>query len=208
VYGREYGGRDLTFEASGGLIHGTLVLQDRETDSYWPIMAGRSIFGKLAGTDMKELAVARKVRWRDWRSEYPDTGVLSVDGREHQASGYDRYFASAEGFRGLEAADRRLQTKAPVYAFRIDGQPFAVAHATFFGGRSFDVRGSKLFFHRSPNAPLFESTVAVRMDTDDCSFDAASAGFSPAGCATPLTGFDTFWYSWSLNNPETAVVTP
>ena len=206
MYGRTLEGQDLTFEASGGLIHGTLVLQDRETDSYWPIMAGRSVAGELDGTRLPELAVASKRRWADWRDEHPDTLVLSVDGAEDAPPGYRDYLSSQEGFRGLTAEDDRLPTKAPIFAFRIDGRAVAAPHAGFAGGRSFRTSGERIWLYRRADALLLESSTAFRMlpgrDEAACPFDAERLAF-PAGCAEPLPGFDTFWYSWSNNNPGT-----
>ena len=205
MYGRTLDGQDLTFEASGGLIHGTLVLQDRETDSYWPIMAGRSVEGELDGTELPELAVARKRTWAEWRAEHPDTLVLSVDGAEDAPPRYQDYFASGDGFRGIAATDDRLQTKTPIFAFRLEGRAVAAPYGAFEGGRMFETGGERIWLHRATDAELFESTSAFRMraaPARGCEFDASRARF-PEGCAEPLPGFDTFWYSWSLNNPGT-----
>lgn len=35
MYGRDYEGKTLQFEPSGGLANGALILQDKETDTYW-----------------------------------------------------------------------------------------------------------------------------------------------------------------------------
>ena len=204
MYGRTIGEQDLTFEASGGLIHGTLVLQDRETDSYWPIMAGRSVEGRLDGTTLPELAVARKRTWGEWRRAHPDSLVLSVGGAEDAPESYEKYFASDEGFRGLAAPDDRLPTKAPIFAFRLDERPLAAPYDAMIGGCEFESAGVRVFLYRAPDAPLFESTSAFRLTSTDeaCAFEAAARSF-PDDCAVPLPGFDTFWYSWSLNNPGT-----
>ena len=55
MYSRSYAGQELRFEASGGLINRSLVMQDKETDSYWAIMKGRSVGGTLAGTQLAEI---------------------------------------------------------------------------------------------------------------------------------------------------------
>ena len=55
MYGREYAGRELRFEASGGLLNAALVMQDKETGSYWAIMEGESLAGDYAGTRLEEL---------------------------------------------------------------------------------------------------------------------------------------------------------
>ncbi len=49
MYSRDYEGKTLKFEPSGGLVNGALILQDKETDTYWSIMEGKAIEGKLSG---------------------------------------------------------------------------------------------------------------------------------------------------------------
>ena len=43
VYDRQYDDETLSFEASGALKDGALVMRDRETDSWWSIMAAEAI---------------------------------------------------------------------------------------------------------------------------------------------------------------------
>ena len=102
----------MRFEASGGLINSSLVMQDKETDSYWSIMEGESIAGEFDGTKLKELPVTHKVRWKDWVALHPETLILSLNGREDvRRNVYDEYLKSDQGFRGARAVDKRLKTK-------------------------------------------------------------------------------------------------
>lgn len=206
MYDRQYGDRELTFEASGGLIKSSLVLQDRETDSYWAIMRGESLHGELQGTPLREIAQNRKMTWGDWKARHPNTLVLSVNGEEDTEEVYDSYFESEEGFRGSLAEDTRLSTKAPVFAFRLGGMPHAVAYDRIVGGRSFETNGEQLFLYRAPSDGLHDSTRAFIGALNDCEFDPSTDGFSGGDCPQPLAGFDTFWYNWSLNNPDTALL--
>ena len=218
MYDRNVLDRELTFEASGGLVNGTLVLQDRETDSYWPIMHGRSFHGALQGTPLRELTVNDKVRWRDWRARHPDTRVLSVGGVEDQEPRYDKYFASPEGFRGLVAHDDRLATKQPIFAFRLDGQPYAARYEDFIGGRVFRVGGVGVFLYRADGVDLRDASAAylsphyatpatgIPGPVAGCRFDAQGKRYEGADCPARIAGFDTFWYSWSLNNPDTRLL--
>ncbi len=207
MYDRRYDGKVLTFEASGGLINSSLVLQDRETDSYWAIMRAKSLNGELAGTPMKEIAVNRKMTWKNWREAHPDTLVLSVNGVEDQAQGYDQYFSSSQGFRGSRAEDARLSTKAPIFAFRINNHPYAVSYDSIIGGQDFDIGDSRVFFYRSESDGLHDSTLAYIGDMHtDCEFEMTLGSFTGTDCPVPLIGFDTFWYNWSLNNPDTELL--
>jgi len=207
VYDRRYGDKVLTFEASGGLLNSSLVLQDRETDSYWPIMHGKSLSGTLAGTEMKEIAVNQKMTWVRWRSEHPDTLVLSVNGIEDQENAYDHYFQSAEGFRNTQAEDKRLETKTPIFAFRLADKPYAVRYSDIVGGRRFQLDDQVAYLHRGVADGLLDSTVAyIGRSDSNCSFIEKTDSIAGVECDTPLKGFDTFWYNWSLNNPGTELL--
>ncbi len=220
MYDREYKGKTINFEASGGLINSSLVMQDFETDSYWAIMSGEAIAGVFKGTRLAELPVGEKLRWKEWVKKHPNTLVLSVNGKEEGVNAYGRYFNDSEGFRGQGAKDKRLKTKEPIFAFKFSGKPYAAAHAAFEEGKTFQLGEEVLFLYRRKGAEIFESTVAYLSKTgfekteegwvereSGCRFDPAAGAFSGAGdCAQRQTGFDTFWYNWSLNNAATDVL--
>lgn len=223
MYGREYQGKKLNFEASGGLVHSSLVMQDRETDTYWAIMSGTAIRGKLTGTKLEELPVGEKMQWKDWVKKHPDTQVLSVGGLEDlQRNPYAGYFRSSQGFRGERARDKRLKTKEPIFSFHLQGESYAVAHKIVEGGKSFVLGSLKLFFYRPRKADMFQSTAAfisknkgfefqngswVDLDSG-CKFNPDTGAFEgeAATCAERIPGFDTFWYNWSLANPDTKLL--
>ena len=50
MYARSYAGKEYSFEPSGGLIDGALVMQDFETNSYWYIMTQEAVSGAAKGT--------------------------------------------------------------------------------------------------------------------------------------------------------------
>ena len=222
MYGRKYGGRELRFEPSGGLIHAALVMRDRETGSYWPIMTARAESGSLKGTPLQEQPVSAKMPWGEWKRLHPDTGVLSVDGVEHvDSSPYDRYFASDSGYRNAIAKDKRLATKEPVWAFELAGRRFAVPFRTFEGGRAFSLAGQWIFLYRPKGASVYASTQAwisaARFRQVDGAWIHESSGGhlntargafvgAPPGDPRALPGLDTFWYVWSLTHPDTEVV--
>ncbi len=205
VYDRKYGDRELNFEASGALWNASLIMRDRETDSWWSIMTSSAIGGELDGSELVELPISEKATWADWSGRYPDTLVLSVDGVEHEPENhYDNYFASGDTFRDLVVDDDRLEPKTPIYSFFLGDQPIAVPHSAFEGGRLFALEGGrKVFLHRAPGSPMFASSRAwlleppalsgienpveiLRLLTED-------GGQS----ATEIGGFDTFWYNWA-----------
>ena len=146
MYSRSYAGRELHFEASGGLVNSSLVMQDRETDTYWSIMKGSATAGPLRGTPLVELPGSEKTRWDDWVARHPDTKVLSADGREHTKDVYADYWSDPRGFRGQRAKDRRLATKVPIFAFERAGEHYAVEHERIEGGRAVKVPDGSVLF--------------------------------------------------------------
>lgn len=213
VYGRTVGDTTLEFEASGALMSASLVMRDRQTDSWWSIMTSDAIGGPLEGTDLRELPVGEKTTWGQWRRRHPDTLVLSVNGAEHvERNPYDSYFGSEQTFRNLAVADDRLPAKAPVYSFWLGGKPWAAPHEVFAGGRLFEIgeTGRRLLLYRRPKAPIYESSEAWLVDAAD------AARASPRRLAErlrdskvagePIAGFDTFWYTWVAVQEETGLM--
>jgi len=223
VYDREYKGRELRFEASGGLIADSLVMVDKETGSFWSTLGGVSLSGEYEGARLKQVAVSEKIEWQDWVARYPDTLVLSVDGVEHvRVNAYARYLGSSWGFRGSRAEDHRLGTKDSVFGFQRDGRAFAVPFEAFEDGVVFEVDEQKVFLYRPRDVEIFYSTLAF-VDTgrgfdrleggwthldSGSRFDPARASFlgEKAGEVQRLKGFDTFWFNWSMTHPDTEVL--
>ncbi len=203
-------------------MNASLVMRDFETDSYWAIMQGKSIAGEFKGTLLKELPFGKKAMWKDWLKEYPNTVVLSVNGQEDGRHDYQRYFSSPEGFRGSVAKDTRLRTKEPIFTFHWQEQSYAIPHSAIEGGKAFDLGEIKLFLYRPKGAAIFHSTTVYQSagssfnnvdgvwihDKSNCKFNLENERFegNEAACPQRFEGFDTFWYNWSLNNPETKLL--
>lgn len=209
MYDREFGDRQLNFEASGALWQASLVMRDRETDSWWSIMTSRAIGGELDGAELIELPYSEKTTWGEWRARHPDSLVLSVGGRQHERRNpYDEYFASGRTFRGLKIKDRRLAAKEPIYGFFLGGKPYVVPHSAVEGRRLFEVGGARLLFYRQPGAEMFASTRAWRAPVESAGAvdvlppdeELEAAGFLPVG------GIDTFWYNWAAVNKNSEIL--
>ena len=215
VYGRDVGDRELNFEASGALMDASLIMRDRETDSWWSIMTSDAIGGELGGTDLEVLAVGQKATWKEWRKKHPDTLVLSVEGEEHvENNPYDNYFASEGTFRDLEVEDRRLEPKAPVFSFWYNDEAWAVPHDEYKGGRIFEVEGldgKRLFLYRTRRGPIYESSRAYLVSEAVASVYKPKELLAMIDSGTTvgikaLPGFDTFWYTWVAVNQDTHLI--
>ena len=203
-------------------MNATLVMQDFETDSYWSIMTNEAIEGEKKGTKLRELPVSSKVQWKEWVKKHPNTLVLSVDGKEDARTSYISYFNSPEGFRGIKTTDQRLENKEPIFTFEYRNKKYAVANEIIEGGKVFDLGNMRILLYRPKNAEIFYSTIAYQtkslgfskvengwMEIDSkCVFDIETESFSKSGtnCPERFNGFDTFWYTWSLNNPDTELL--
>jgi hypothetical protein len=220
VYDRRVDGRELHFEPSGVLMDGSIVMQDKETDSYWPLLQEKSLYGPLKGQSLTRVPGAVKVRYSDWVKEHPDTLVWSLYGQQHlEPNPMAHYLASDSGYRGLEAEDTRLPTKEPVFGFARAERRYAVTAKAVEGGRVFSLGSEAVFLYRPEDASLNDSTRAfvsrqgferrgsawVEKDSG-ARFDPAEGRFPGPGAPEPLEGFDTFWYVWSLNWPGTQLL--
>ncbi|MEM8962494.1 MAG: DUF3179 domain-containing (seleno)protein [Acidobacteriota bacterium] len=205
VYDRRVDGKEIELEASGALMQASLVMRDRQTDSWWPIMTGEALAGPLEGQPLTELQVSEKATWADWKTRYPHTTVLSVEGREHvENNPYDNYFTSEGTFRGLEIDDERLPPKTPIFAFWLDGKEWAVPHRAIEGGVMLDAGNQRVFIERATGAAIFASSHGWRVETGS-DIDAARAALAQNELE-PLEGFDTFWYSWVAVHAETELL--
>ncbi len=211
VYGRKVGDKELNFEASGALMDASLIMRDRETDSWWSIMTSDSIGGPLDGADLEVLPYSEKETWGEWKAKHPDTVILSVDGVEHELNNpYDNYFESEGTFRDLEISDKRLKPKENIFSFWLDGRPYAVAHAAIEGGGLFDVGQKKLLFYRPAGASFYLSSTAWIVDptwaAGRSAEELARSVTDGRGEAERLNGFDTFWYNWVAVNENSELL--
>lgn len=207
----------MNFEASGGLKNASLIMQDQQTDTYWSIMEGKAVAGELDGEKLVELPVGEKLQWKDWRAKHPETLALSVRGREDAGDGYRDYFQSSGGFRGVEAKDDRLETKTPIFAFHRGDRAYGAAQDAIEGGAVYELDdGAFVFLFRGSGSSMFASTRAFissegfeekagvwSENRSGARFDRVSGEFPGV---ESLGGFDTFWYNFSLNNPETSLL--
>jgi hypothetical protein len=220
VYDREYDDAVLTFEASEELKGAALVMRDRETGSLWSIMAGAAVEGEMAGEELHETALGFKTTWGEWLAEHPDTRVLSVGGRTHERENvYADYLGSEKTFGDIGTSDDRLPAKTPIFAFRWEGEPYAVSHDRLDGGILWHPEGEGdgrpvILIHRDSDVPTAVSTRAAILPSEiqrtDDPEGLASKLDDRLEAGTPgvsrLPGFDTYWYTWSAQNPGTILI--
>jgi hypothetical protein len=90
VYDPRLDGRRFTFGVSGLLYKQNLLFFDRETDTLWSQIKGQAVTGPLAGSSLRLLPVAMTT-WGSWKTEHPETVVLSFQTGYKRDYGLDPY---------------------------------------------------------------------------------------------------------------------
>jgi hypothetical protein len=119
----------------------------------------------------------------------------------------------------VSARDERLETKAQIFAFLREGRPHAIDHRGAAGGKAYKLKDDHwVFVYRGRGDELFRGTAAFQSASgfekrngtwveigSGARFDTENRDFA-GGRVERLNGFDTFWYNWSLTNPDTKLL--
>ncbi len=130
VLDRRAAGRTLTFESSGAIWRGVLVLRDRETGTYWAPASGRALSGTLAGEALAVIPAAVTTA-EAWRELYPSTLCLETGELTAVSLRLRLYAVSGrEGHSAGKTKDSRFAPKATVLfvAGRNTTLAFAATH--------------------------------------------------------------------------------
>jgi hypothetical protein len=222
VQGFERG--ETTFGVSGRLINNNLVMYDRATETWWPQILATSIPGPWNATPpTRSLREFRLIwtTWQQWRTQHPETVVLSTD--TGHARNYERdpyggynppsgYYQSDRLLFSVTNDDDRFQRKTVVMGARTpDG-----AVAFHKGG----LREKHLVRGELGTVPVLAvydpryDTGYVYLNPDERAYTAdagtvvASDGTPHDPDALPLTRvhtFDAMWFAWAAYYPETSV---
>ena len=75
MYARQVKNRTLTLFVAGRLLGNNLVMQDRETESYWSHMLGEAEAGPLKGEKLQQIS-AVLTDWQSWSEHHPEGTVV------------------------------------------------------------------------------------------------------------------------------------
>ena len=89
VHERKVEGSDepLELRVSGAVLHGNLIMFDKETNTRWLQETGNAIDGQQKGKALKELDKENwkaNVRWDVWFKQHPDSELLFCSHCEHE----------------------------------------------------------------------------------------------------------------------------
>jgi thiol-disulfide isomerase/thioredoxin len=225
----EHAGRVLHMDTPG-VYNGTIILQDRETGTFWAPFSGRALEGPLAGQRLDRLPLLI-THWDDWLTRHPETDVIWA--RPSLRSGHGSWYAPgkwgivSEMGATLETWDSRLPENTLVYGVE-DGNGKAYPLTTVEahqgvvndevgktpvvvvarGGLEvvgFERRlGSRLLTFRP--SPLPE---AVMVDSDTGSLwsleGEAIRGPLRGARLKALDGYGVEWHVWFAYHPETEI---
>jgi Protein of unknown function (DUF3179) len=90
AFDRRVDGQVLDFGISGYLRKSTLVMWDRQTESWWQQATGEGIVGELAGKQLTGLPMA-VIAYADFAAAFPEAEILTENTGAHLEYGYNPY---------------------------------------------------------------------------------------------------------------------
>lgn len=188
-----------TLGVSGKLVNSNLIMYDRESDSYWPQIAGTAITGPHTGDQLEEFPVTWTT-WERWKTVHPDTRVLSRDTgffRNYTVSGdpYGSYVDEGGYYTDTSIIfppnheDTRLHPKEVVVGIRdSERNATAVTKKTLRERKVMDVElGDRtVTLTYLPDLDFYEARYS---DTDEW-----------------INAFDAMWFAWAGYYPETSLI--
>ncbi len=130
AFDRRLDGQVLEFGVSSLLHNSDLVMYDRQTESLWQQITGEAFAGKSRGSQLVSLPLSM-MTWAQWRSEYPQGQVLTVDkinSDRYMKDAYGDYAESEKLYMPVSATDARLHPKRVIFGLEIGDQAIAVDH--------------------------------------------------------------------------------
>lgn len=227
VFDRRVGDQTLTFGNTGGLYESDLLMYDRETDSFWFQVGGEAIVGTLTGSRLT-LLPSLLVPWKEWRTLYPHSLVLSQDTGFLRPYGSDPFLdydrlGTPPGF-PIHRTDDRLDPKEKVLGLNLGEMPRAYSLTRLGDGVVMDtLNGHPLVIFSERNGPAgaaFVPNIASRPLTFALEAGAFKdretgsqwdlAGRAVAGPLlgqqlTPIPARNTYWFAWVAAFPQTTL---
>ena len=227
-------GRRFRFGTSGLLYRSNKLMFDEDTNSLWSTFEGVPVVGSLAGSGVT--LTSRPVvttTWREWRTEHPNTTVLSLETgfkRDYsEGAAYKGYFGTDQLMFQVSKTDARLRNKEEVLVMRIADQaqpgtlvPVAISaqylrrHPVFSltaADQRFVVvttpQGANRVF-RSPVPFPEQSAGATITDADARTWRVSEAALvlegDPSRVAARVSAQRAFWFGWYAQFPDTILI--
>lgn len=209
---------DTTFGVSGQLVNSNLIMFDRETESWWPQVAGTGIRGDREGERLAEIPVVWTT-FDEWVDVHPEeTEVLSLEtghARDYRRDPYgdynppSGYYVSDNLMFSVLHEDDRRDRKEVVIGARHQGHAVAFSKDALreHGSLETVVEGTRFLALYDPaldTGYVFRALSAA----DELRFDDLTDGRygpePPAGRDWErINAFDAMWFAWAAFHPET-----
>ena len=178
------------FGVSGLLYNSDVLLYDRQTESLWSQLMKRAISGPLKGQRLEAIPLSHTT-WQDWRSEHPDTRVLSLNTgytRDYESSPYGDYNQSRSIFFPVQFLAKGYHPKEQVIGLELDNTFKAYPFVELAKTNRTRIRDTVA---RQPIDILFDpvNRTGKVMDT--------------SGKEIPTV--ISFWFAWMTFHPESEV---
>lgn len=117
-------GKLLTFGVSGLLYNSDVLLYDKESQSIWSQLMGKSVAGEYSGQALKYINL-QHTSWEDWQSKHPNTLVLSTNTgfiRNYDKTPYEKYVESDKLMFPVSKTSTKLKNKALIAGISVNGK--------------------------------------------------------------------------------------
>lgn len=226
VFDRTIDGRAVEFGTSGKLYNSNLVMYDRTSESLWSQALGQAIDGEHVGKKLGRIPFDVAL-WRDWKTLYPESKVLSQDtgfGRPYGADPYGNYYTEPRILFPVSHRDDRLDPKEIVVGLEnkgsyrayqlqqiedthilndnINGKKVALMSLHPFMVRAYDrsVDGQVLDFQYN------DGKIVDRQTSSEWNFEGEAIQGEMIGKQLTRLPFDEgFWFEWVAFHPETSL---
>ena len=185
----EVEGQRHRFGVSGLLYNSDVLLYDRETESLWSQIENQAIAGPSSGKRLNMLPT-QFLTWGQWRSQYPNTLVLTTDTgyrRDYHKKAYSGYEESTKLYFPVAHESKRLKKKERVLGISMDG--FHKAYPL-----------KKL----AKKAGNFQDTFAGQQIRVKYDKEAGIAQFSKDS-GEEIPSVSLYWFAWFAFHPDTEV---
>jgi hypothetical protein len=227
-------GRSLHFGTSGLLYRSNKLMFDEETSSLWSTFEGVPVVGSLVGSGVRlQSHAVVTTTWKEWRTEHPDTRVLSLD------TGYTRDYSEGAAYRDYFSTDRlmfhvskidaRLRNKAEVLVMQLGDETtpgrrvpvaidtqflrkhrvytFTVAHERFVAVTT--ESGANRVFRVEETFPE-QAVGPTILDNNGGAWRVTESGLVLARDSTTrrprVAAQRAFWFGWYAQFPETILI--
>jgi hypothetical protein len=181
----------LQFGVSGLLYNSDVLLYDRNSESLWSQLLGKSVSGKLKGVNLPQLPAAHTT-WKDWQQRHPDTLVLSRNtgfNRDYRKSPYSGYEKTRRlYFKVSNKAPADYHPKERVIGLEIDG---------FFKAYPYSELSKN-------GQAVFSDTIAGQKVKIQWNEEAQSGGVTNEN-GEDLPVISSFWFAWFTFHPDTEI---